>query len=157
MLRRFFPIFSRFCAIRSYGPALVAAVVLAAGMVAGTPEAWAAGDAQSDPYGLWAGRLVTDQGSCPDQQDSVLQIDPDRLAFTPGTGVLTLRGRPDKDHKRFHAQLMMTDMNHHPLPMVFEGHPDGQTITGEFGTPSCRAHVVLKRPEGHALDNFFGR
>ncbi|GBR05566.1 hypothetical protein [Acetobacter oeni] len=121
------------------------------------PSARAASDAQSDPTGLWTGTLVTDQGNCPDQMESTLQIEPSRIAFTPGTGALILHGKPDKDHKHFHAQLMLTDMKKKPLPMVFEGHPDGQTITGEFGTPTCRAHIVMKRPESHTLDNFLGR
>ncbi|GBQ94371.1 hypothetical protein AA23498_2008 [Acetobacter nitrogenifigens DSM 23921 = NBRC 105050] len=119
--------------------------------------ALAAQSAQDDPYGNWTGRLVTDRGSCPDQTDSVLQIQSDRLVFSPGTGALTLRGRPDADHKRFHAQLKLTDASRRPLPMVFEGHPDGNTIAGVFGTPTCRAHIVMTRTASHPWSNLIGR
>lgn len=112
--------------------------------------------AQSDPYGIWTGTLVTEQGTCPDQTESILQIAPKRLAFAPGTGTLQLHGTPVKGNARFHAQLMLQDKDKKPLPMVFEGHPDGDTITGTFGTPSCRAHITLKRPAGHAWQNFMG-
>lgn len=142
--------------VRRHAP-LAAAALLATAFAASPSARAATADAQSDPYGLWTGTLVTEKGKCPDQMESSLQIESDRIAFTPGTGALTLRGKPDKDHKRFHAQLILTDMKKQPLPMVFEGHPDGQTITGEYGTPTCRAHIVMTRPEHHALDNFLGR
>lgn len=117
----------------------------------------AVAETQQDPSGNWFGTLVTDKGKCPDERESVLQVEPDRVAFTPETGTLVLHGKPDPDHHRFHAQLILMDMNHHPLPMVFEGHSEGDTIVGVYGTPTCRAHIVLKRAKSDAWKNFLGR
>ncbi|NHN89042.1 hypothetical protein [Acetobacter conturbans] len=118
--------------------------------------ALAASDAQDDPTGDWSGMLVTDKGTCPTQRESVLQVQANRLFFAPATGTLVLRGKPDKTSQRFHAQLVLKDMKGQPLPMVFDGHPEGDTIVGVFGTPNCRAHIVLTRPKGNAWKNFMG-
>ncbi|MCH4092397.1 hypothetical protein [Acetobacter sp.] len=129
---------------------------LLAGGLLGSVAAPALASAQDDPLGDWVGTLVTDKGACPDQKPSILQVRAERLFFAPGTGTLVLRGVPDKDHKRFHAQLLLKDMKDRPLPMVFEGRPEGDTIVGEYGTPNCRAHIVLTRPQGSAWQSFMG-
>ena len=129
---------------------------LLTGSLLGGASSPALASAQDDPLGDWVGTLVTEKGACPDQKPSVLQVRSERLFFAPGTGTLVLRGVPEKDHKRFHAQLLLKDMKDRPLPMVFEGHPDGDTIVGVYGTPNCRAHIVLTRPQGSAWKNFMG-
>lgn len=129
--------------------------LLAGGLLDGMASP-AFASAQDDPLGDWIGTLVTDKGTCPDQHPSVLQVRSERLFFAPGTGTLVLRGVPDKNHNRFHAQLLLKDMKGRPLPMVFEGHPEGDTIVGDYGTPNCRAHIVLTRPQGSAWKNFMG-
>ena len=114
-------------------------------------------DAAKDPVGIWTGTLVAERGICPETRaPSTLQIESRRIAFTPADGVHTLRGQRDATPGRFHAQLVLSDMNRKPFPMVFEGTPDGATIQGTYGTPRCRAHVVLTRPQAHAMDHFMG-
>ena len=111
-----------------------------------------------DPNGEWTGTLITDKGTCPDHALSRLLVDGRDISFIPTAGVLVLHGRRPADDPRLHAQLVLTDMNKKPLPMVFEGRlsTDGSRIDGTYGTPSCRAHVVLVRPVNHPLDRAFG-
>ncbi len=110
-----------------------------------------------DPVGEWAGTLVTAQGSCPDRAPSRLLVGGTDISFVPAGGVLVLHGRR-RPGQHLHAQLLLTDMNRHKLPMVFEGvlAPDGGRIDGTYGTPSCRAHVALLRPENHPLQRLLG-
>lgn len=103
--------------------------------------------AARDPLGDWTGMLVTEQGSCPDERESTLEIRSDGMYFSPGTGTLVLRGVPDRKGRRYHAQLMRQDAKGKPFPMVFEGHPEGDAVVGTYGTPSCRAHITLTRPK----------
>jgi len=113
--------------------------------------------AADDPYGDWIGTLVADKGhNCPVNTPSLMQITPKHMVFAPETGALILRGKPDKATQHYHADLMMEDANHKPLPMVFEAHPVGDTFEGVYGTPECRAHLTLKRPESRAWKNFIG-
>lgn len=116
-----------------------------------------AATAADDPYGNWIGTLVADKGhNCPVNAPSLMQIMPQHILFAPEDGSLILRGKPDKATQHYHAQLLMQDANHKPLPMVFEAHPVGNTFEGVYGTPECRAHITLKRPENHAFRNFVG-
>lgn len=113
--------------------------------------------AADDPYGDWVGTLVADKGrNCPVANQSFMQITPKHILFAPETGTLILRGKPDKATQHYHAQLMMEDATHKPLPMVFEAHPVGETFEGVYGTPECRAHITLTRPENRAWKNFIG-
>ena len=111
-----------------------------------------------DPNGEWTGTLVTDKGHCPDRTAARLLVDGRDVSFIPGGGVLVLRGRRPAGDPHLHAQLALVDMNKKPLPMVFEGRlaDDGTRIDGNYGTPSCRAHVVLVRPAYHPLSRAFG-
>ncbi len=113
--------------------------------------------APADPAGEWAGTLVATQGTCPDRAPSRLLVSETDVSFVPAGGVLVLHGRR-RPGPRLHAQLLLTDMNRHPLPMVFEGAlaPDGSRIDGTYGTPSCRAHVALLRPASHPLQRLLG-
>ena len=110
-----------------------------------------------DPVGDWAGTLVASQGTCPDRAPSRLLVSGTDISFVPAGGVLVLHGHR-RPGSRLHAQLLLTDMNRHPLPMVFEGilAPDGSRIDGTYGTPSCRARVTLLRPENHPLQRLLG-
>lgn len=111
-----------------------------------------------DPNGEWTGTLVTDKGRCPDRTAARLLVDGRDISFIPTSGVLVLHGRRPAGDPRLHAQLALVDMNKKPLPMVFEGRlaADGTRIDGTYGTPSCRAHVVLVRPADHPLSRAFG-
>jgi hypothetical protein len=111
-----------------------------------------------DPVGEWLGTLRTEKGTCPDRTPSRLQVEDGKVLFTPADGVLVLQGRRKPDSDRLHAQLQLSDMNHHPLPMVFEGalRPDGTAIDGTYGTPSCRAQVTLVRPAANSLSHALG-
>ena len=113
--------------------------------------------APADPAGEWAGTLVATQGTCPDRAPSRLLVSGTDVSFVPAGGVLVLHGQR-RPGPRLHAQLLLTDMNRHPLPMVFEGAlaPDGSRIDGTYGTPSCRAHVALLRPLNHPLQRLLG-
>ena len=112
--------------------------------------------ASPDLLGRWTGSLHTLQGSCPDLHSSTLVIDRSHVSFTPADGVLVLHGRRGSDPARLHAQLSLPGVNHKPVPMVFEGHPDGDAIKGLYGTPTCRAEIRLERPEDHPLRRAFG-
>ncbi|MFT8777496.1 MAG: hypothetical protein ABF893_12695 [Gluconacetobacter liquefaciens] len=144
----------------SHGCAAIAGafiLALSAGCLSPAGAAEPAADAAKDPVGIWTGTLVAERGICPETRaPSTLQIGSERIAFTPADGVHTLRGQRDATSGRFHAQLVLNDMNRKPFPMVFEGTPDGATIRGTYGTPRCRAHVVLTRPQSHAMDHFMG-
>ncbi len=113
--------------------------------------------AAADLRGRWTGSLHTLQGNCPDQHGSTLMIDRDHVSFAPADGVLVLQGRRRRDPGHLHAQLDLPGINHKPVPMVFEGHPDGDAIIGLYGTPTCRAEIRLERPEDHPLRRAFGR
>ncbi|MFW7266428.1 hypothetical protein ACMAUO_00500 [Gluconacetobacter sp. Hr-1-5] len=147
---------------RAYGHAraAIAGAFIIALSAAGLSPAGAAApaiDAAKDPVGIWTGTLVVDRGICPETRaPSTLQIESKRIAFTPADGVHTLRGQRDGASGPLHAQLVLSDMNRKPFPMVFEGTPDGAAIQGTYGTPRCRAHVVLTRPQSRAMEHFMG-
>lgn len=113
--------------------------------------------AAKDPYGDWIGTLVRDQGTdCPTEGTSLMQIQNGRMIFVPETGTLVLRGVPDKARQHYHAQLVLQDARKQPLPLVFEAHPNGAVFEGVYGTPNCRAHVTLHRPQSRSWKNFMG-
>ncbi|NVN43086.1 hypothetical protein HW537_04125 [Asaia siamensis] len=99
-----------------------------------------------DPIGVWTGALVTDQGSCPTDSNSTLQIGTKAISFTPGDNALVLKGERGADKQHFHAQLDMKDAQRKPYSIVFNGYPVGNAIGGIYGSPTCRAHVVMTRP-----------
>ena len=139
---------------KTHGLARTGLALLASVGLAGCGGRPAPGDAD----GEWAGTLRTEQGRCPDRAPSRLVVDAGTISFIPAGGVLTLTGHHDTGSPRLHAQLSLVDMNHKPLPMVFEGTlaPDGSRIEGRFGTPACRASVVLLRPTDHGLQRVLG-
>ncbi|GBR69584.1 hypothetical protein [Gluconobacter kanchanaburiensis] len=116
---------------------LSACALLAA--CAGTP------DPGQDPTGSWIGALVTDQGTCPTERTSTLRIHGREILFTPADGSQVLHGTYTPDSHHYHAELAITDLNHHPTAVVFNGYPVGQAIGGTFGSPSCRAHITMTR------------
>lgn len=99
-----------------------------------------------DPTGIWTGALVTDEGTCPSERDSTLQINAHDISFTPGDGSIVLKGKrlPDNSHFRARAQTRGADGK--PWPMVFDAYPVGRAIGGTYGTPACRAHITLTHP-----------
>ncbi len=103
-------------------------------------------DASPDLLGRWTGTLRTLQGTCPDTAASTLIVGTRHVTFAPADGVLVLHGTRGLDRAKLHAQLVLPGINHKSVPMVFEGHPDGRSITGLYGTPSCRAEIRLERP-----------
>src|ERR1700712_840165 len=113
--------------------------------------------AAPDLRGRWIGRLHTLQGSCPEQRPSTLVIDHDHVSFTPADGVLVLQGRRGHDRGRLHAQLSLPGMDHKPVAMVFEAHPDGEAISGLYGAPSGGAEIRLQRREAQPLQRALGR
>ncbi|MBV1832991.1 hypothetical protein [Novacetimonas pomaceti] len=105
-------------------------------------------DAQKDPYGLWTGTLIADQGTCEETHaPSTFQVDQTRTTFTPADGSISLHGTPDAQHQHYHLQAVVSSPGSKPFPMVLEAHPQDDTIVGTYGTPRCRAHVVLRRPQ----------
>jgi|GEM_PF-1986743 len=119
---------------------------LTAGAAAGRHPAHAA-SAADQPWGTWTGTLVADAGHCPDEAPSTLQVSHRAVTFTPGDQALALHGTRHKDDGSVHAELILSDRNRKPLPMVFNAQPTGDGFTGQYGTTTCRAHVVLKRAE----------
>ncbi|MCX2567082.1 hypothetical protein OQ496_11530 [Acetobacter suratthaniensis] len=126
------------------------AVILGGCAVAGAPGLAPTAHATSaaeDPYGDWVGMLVREKGSnCPTAEESLMQIMPKHILFAPQTGTLVLRGVPDKQRQHYHAQLVLQDNKDHPVVLVFEAHPVGDTFEGVYGAADCRAHITLKRP-----------
>ena len=108
--------------------------------------------------GEWSGRLVTEAGTCPGPLPARLLVGAEDISFLPSGGVIVLHGHRRPDSGRLHAQLLLTDINRKPLPMVFEGvlAPDGGHIDGTYGTPACRARVVLTRPAHHPITRLLG-
>jgi len=104
----------------------------------------AAPDAAKAPWGLWVGTLKTQAGTCPDQMSSTLQITRKHVNFTPGDGSMVLTGTRHADGS-VHAELILSDRNHKPLPLVFNAKPVADTFEGDYGTTTCRAHVVLRQ------------
>ena len=114
------------------------------------------GAGASTVAGEWVGTLHTTAGTCPDGQPSDLVVSGKRITFVPGDGVLALVGRPGADPGVLHAQLLGTDMNHKPLPMVFEARLQGGVVVGTYGTPTCRASITLHRPTDTGLQRLLG-
>lgn len=117
------------------------------------------GPAPGTFQGEWAGTLQTEKGRCPTDRPSRLLVDGKDISFVPGGGVLVLQGIRAPESKSLHAQLALTDADHKPLPMVFDGTMavDGTSIDGTYGTPACRASITLRRPEHHAFDRVLGK
>ena len=136
------------------GRAMAAASVMLSGLLCGCGGTATPGD----PVGEWAGRLVAEAGRCPGPLPARLLVGAQDVSFVPSGGVLVLQGRRRPDDPRLHAQLRLVDANHKPLPMVFDGvlAPDGSHIDGTYGTPNCRAHVVLTRPAEHPISRALG-
>ncbi len=141
---------------RSGAPATVA--MAAALAVAGFVGGCGGGATPGDPVGEWAGRLVTLAGTCPAPLPARLLVGAREVSFLPSGGVLVLHGERRPDSPRLHAQLLLADMNRKPLPMVFDGilAPDGSHIDAVYGTPTCRARIVLVRPAEHPISRAFG-
>lgn len=132
--------------------AVLASVLLLAGCAGGE----AGGDPGRQADGTWVGRLQTSAGVCPDSQDSDLLVSDTELSFVPGDGVLTLKGKRVPGDQALHAQLLLTDMSHKKLPMVFDGHFASGEISGTYGTPTCRASITLHRPTHTAVQRLLG-
>ena len=116
----------------------------------------AAGTEATNPNGTWVGTLATSAGTCPDTQPSDLVVSAREVSFVPGDGVLALRGKRGADPDALHAQRLGTDMNHHPLPMVFDARLEGGAVHGTYGTPTCRAEIVMHRPTDTGLIRVLG-
>ncbi|MBS1069199.1 hypothetical protein [Gluconobacter cerinus] len=102
-------------------------------------------DPGNDPSGRWVGALVTDQGSCPTERTSTLDIRGRKIVFTPGDGSEVLSGIYQPGVHHYHAELASKDMNGRPTALVFNGYPVGQAIGGTFGSSACRAHITMTR------------
>lgn len=100
-----------------------------------------------DNAGTWMGTLETEQGECPTHTQSSMVIKGNEILFTPGGGSLILRGTLKPGQNHYHAQLLLKGTSHHPVPMVFNATYDEETeeMHGVYGTPTCRAHIVLQR------------
>lgn len=102
-------------------------------------------DPAKDPYGLWMGRLVTEQGTCPTHDLSSLRIRGNEIVFNPGMSSSTLRGTYAKGQQHYLAELTDKGMNGTPYRQAFDGYPVGTAIGGTYTSPRCRAHVSLTR------------
>ncbi|TLU71801.1 hypothetical protein [Lichenicoccus roseus] len=130
-------------------PLLLTVVMLA---TASSPGALAA-----PLQGTWSGTLHALQGSCPTERPSSLVVHGGRVSFAPADGVLVLHGRVKPDGEHLHAQLELSGVDHKPVPMVFEGHRQDEAVVGQYGTPSCRAEVLLLRAHDRPLQRALGR
>ncbi|CAK7192111.1 hypothetical protein COMNV_00296 [Commensalibacter sp. Nvir] len=112
--------------------------------------------AEKNPEGDWLGTLKVTQGICPTDRSAALTIEKKTILFSPDNGALILRGVYNKKQRPRHfvARLDRSDMDHKPYPLVFEGRPQGETIIGIYGTPDCRATVVLHRPKAYGVKDF---
>lgn len=102
--------------------------------------------AAKHPYGYWIGSFIVDQGtSCPSGDVALMQVTKKEMIFVPRTGPLVLRGKPQKKTQHYHAELLKTDLNKDPFPIVFEAVPQGDHFLGTYGSPTCRAHLILTK------------
>ncbi|WP_428374356.1 hypothetical protein [Lichenicoccus sp.] len=108
-------------------------------------------------HGSWSGTLRTLQGTCPTLRPSTLVIHAGEVSFAPADGVLVLEGKVKPDGQHLYAQLQLPGVDHKPVPMVFDGHSQDKTIVGLYGTPSCRAEVLLLRARDRPLQRALGR
>ncbi len=117
----------------------------------------AAGARAAVLHGAWSGTLRTLQGTCPIERPSTLVIHAGQVSFAPADGVLVLQGKVKPDGQHLYAQLKLPGVDHHPVPMVFEGHAQDKVVVGQYGTPSCRAEVLLLRARDRPLQRALGR
>ena len=76
--------------------------------------------------------------------NSSLSIRSDAVVFAPETGVISLPGHVGKDGHIVAGQTL-SGADHKAFAMVFEGDLKGDTVTGTYATPRCRAAVSLNR------------
>lgn len=131
---------------KSRGPGMTATCLAVAGLGICLSACSPPAPPSKDPTGIWTGALVTDEGSCPTGTDSTLQVGSKAISFTPGDNALILRGVRSSDPHHYHAQLDLKDAQGKPYSIVFNGYPVGNAIGGIYGAPTCRAHIVMTRP-----------
>ncbi|MXV44196.1 hypothetical protein GS501_03900 [Saccharibacter sp. 17.LH.SD] len=102
-------------------------------------------NADSDPYGTWVGKLITDEGQCPTEELSALRLRGNSLVFNPGLNSSVLHGSYHEGQQNYHAELVDKGMNNTPYRQTFDGYPVGRAIGGTYRSPRCRAHVTLVR------------
>ncbi len=102
------------------------------------------------PDGRYFGKMATQTGICglsatPDGQiDASLTIRGGDVRFVPEQGVVVLPGRIDAAGHVI-ASDSQPGADRKSFVMVFEGDLHGDTITGRYATPRCRATVTLAR------------
>ena len=99
--------------------------------------------------GRWVGTVKPVAGTCDPVSQAVLTIEPGRTPpypalFSPTAGVLALQGTSDGTGQ-VTADLHVTGMNHQPYILSFAATRTGDTITGTYVSPRCRAEVELHR------------
>lgn len=97
----------------------------------------------TNPYGIWTGQLITDEGICPTNDVSALHIRGHKIVFTPGMSATVLHGHYTPGRPQYHAELRDKGMDNTPYQQFFDGTPSGNAILGTFLSPRCRAHVTL--------------
>ena len=106
----------------------------------------------NNPTGLqgrWVGRVEPIAGTCDPASQAILTIETGRTPpyaaiFLPTAGVLTLHGTSNGTDQ-VAADLHITGMNHQPYVLSFTAARTGDSITGTYISPRCRAEVELHR------------
>ncbi len=102
------------------------------------------------PDGRYFGHMTTQTGICglsatPDGRiEASLTIRGGDVLFAPEQGVVALQGRIDASGHIVAANTQ-PGADRKPFAMIFEGDLRGDTITGRYATPRCRAAVTLTR------------
>ncbi len=98
----------------------------------------------------YVGVLADQQGYCGAAENShgitpaTLSIRGHTVQFEPESGVINLDGQIDSAGHVL-AESNTPGADHKPFLQVFEGDLAGNSVTGRFATPRCRATVTLKR------------
>lgn len=98
--------------------------------------------------GRYAGTMVMTQGVCgpgyeagqPAQATLVLQDG--KAEFVPNDGVAVLTGTID-GAGHVHVANTAPGADHKPFVQVFEGMRTGDSISGDYASPRCRAKVTV--------------
>ncbi len=90
------------------------------------------------------GRITPVGGTCDAPRPASLTIRGDKAQFAPTEGTVLLAGTIKPDGT-LDAALTLTDMNHKPARYTLAAHRAGDSITGTYTTPRCRAAVSLQR------------
>ena len=98
--------------------------------------------------GRYAGTMAVQQGDCgpgfSSSTAATLMVREGKAEFAPNDGVTVLSGNMN-GAGQVHVANTTPGADHKPFVQVFEGVRKGETISGQYASPRCRATVTLAR------------